>query len=52
MTSHMVGLAVEKHPELAKEVVQRGHEASAHGKTWNPIYMLSREEEKPPSTRE
>ncbi|HEY3840443.1 MAG TPA: twin-arginine translocation signal domain-containing protein, partial [Bryobacteraceae bacterium] len=23
MTSHMVGLAVEKHPQLAKEIVQR-----------------------------
>jgi peptidoglycan/xylan/chitin deacetylase (PgdA/CDA1 family) len=46
MTSHMVGLAVEKHPDLAKEIVQRGHEAAAHGQTWAPIYSLSREEEK------
>ncbi len=46
ITSHMVGLAVEKHPQLAKEIVQRGHEASAHGETWAPIYMLSREQEK------
>src|SRR5215813_561892 len=29
VTSHMVGLAVEKHPALAKEIVQRGHEAAA-----------------------
>src|ERR1700674_83481 len=28
-TSHMVGMAVEKHPALAKEIVQRGHEAAA-----------------------
>ena len=28
VTSHMVGQAVEKHPELAKEIVQRGHEAA------------------------
>jgi len=27
----MVGQAVEKHPELAKEIVQRGHEAAGHG---------------------
>ena len=27
VTSHMVGQAVEKHPELAKEIVDRGHEA-------------------------
>lgn len=46
ITSHMVGLAVEKHPQLAREIVQRGHEASAHGETWAPIYMLPRAEEK------
>lgn len=46
MTSHMVGLAVEKHPELAKEIVQRGHEAAAHGQTWAAIYSLPRAEEK------
>jgi peptidoglycan/xylan/chitin deacetylase (PgdA/CDA1 family) len=46
MTSHMVGLAVEKHPKLAKEIVDRGHEAAAHGQTWAPIYMKSRDEEK------
>lgn len=27
VTSHMVGSAVEKNPALAKEIVQRGHEA-------------------------
>ena len=46
ITSHMVGMAVEKHPELAKEIVHRGHEAAAHGQTWAPIYMRTREEEK------
>jgi peptidoglycan/xylan/chitin deacetylase (PgdA/CDA1 family) len=46
MTSHMVGLAVEKHPELAKEIVQRGHEAAAHSQSWAPVYALSREDEK------
>jgi peptidoglycan/xylan/chitin deacetylase (PgdA/CDA1 family) len=46
MTSHMVGLAVERHPELAREIVQRGHEAAAHGQTWAPIYSLSRADEK------
>lgn len=33
VTSHMVGRAVELNPELAKEVVARGHEASGHGHT-------------------
>lgn len=46
ITSHMVGLAVEKHPDLAKEIVQRGHEAAAHAQTWAAIYDKSREEEK------
>jgi peptidoglycan/xylan/chitin deacetylase (PgdA/CDA1 family) len=46
VTSHMVGLAVEKHPALAKEIVQRGHEAAAHAQTWAAIYDKPREEEK------
>src|SRR2546426_11305935 len=28
VTSHMVGQAVERHPELAKEIVERGHDAA------------------------
>ena len=36
VTSHMVGQAVEKHPALAKEIVDRGHEAAGHGQTWEP----------------
>jgi peptidoglycan/xylan/chitin deacetylase (PgdA/CDA1 family) len=46
VTSHMVGLAVEKHPALAKEIVQRGHEAAAHAQTWAAIYDKSRADEK------
>jgi peptidoglycan/xylan/chitin deacetylase (PgdA/CDA1 family) len=42
----MIGKAVELAPELAKEIVRRGHEAAAHGRTWSPSYNLSREEEK------
>src|SRR5260370_28516452 len=33
-SSHMVGQAVEKHPALANEIVDRGHEATGHGQTW------------------
>ena len=33
VTSHMVGAAVDLHPALAKEIVQRGHEATGHGQT-------------------
>ena len=46
VTSHMVGLAVEKNPALAKEIVQRGHEPAAHGQTWSPIYASTAEQER------
>jgi len=46
VTSHMVGSAVLKNPALAKEIVQRGHEAAAHGMNWSSEYAMSYEEEK------
>jgi peptidoglycan/xylan/chitin deacetylase (PgdA/CDA1 family) len=46
VTSHMVGSAVLKNPELAKEIVDRGHEAAAHGMDWNSQYNMSYEDEK------
>lgn len=46
VTSHMVGAAVDLHPALAREVVQRGHEAAAHGQTWTPQFSMTREEER------
>lgn len=46
VTSHMVGSAVLKNPKLAKEIVDRGHEAAAHGMNWNSQYNLSYEAEK------
>jgi peptidoglycan/xylan/chitin deacetylase (PgdA/CDA1 family) len=45
-TSFMVGTAVEKHPDLAREIVRRGHEAAAHGRTWESTFALSRADEK------
>src|SRR5260370_25402201 len=36
VTSHMVAAPVEKHPALAKEIVQRGHDPAGHGKGWPP----------------
>ncbi|MFT4062339.1 MAG: polysaccharide deacetylase family protein [Edaphocola sp.] len=33
-TSFMVGKAVDNNPELAREIVRRGHEPAAHGKEW------------------
>jgi peptidoglycan/xylan/chitin deacetylase (PgdA/CDA1 family) len=46
MFDHMVGAAVEKHPALAKEIVQRGHEPSGHGQTWTPQYSMTPEQER------
>ena len=45
VTSHMVGAAVERHPTLAKEIVQRGHEPSGHGQSWSPQYSMTPEGE-------
>jgi peptidoglycan/xylan/chitin deacetylase (PgdA/CDA1 family) len=46
VTSHMVGATVDLHPSLAKEIVQRGHEASGHGQTWAAQYSMTPEEER------
>lgn len=46
VTSHMIGTAVLKNPAMAKEIVERGHEAAAHGMSWSPEYNLLYEEEK------
>jgi peptidoglycan/xylan/chitin deacetylase (PgdA/CDA1 family) len=36
VTSHIVGEAAEKYPEVAKEIAERGHEIAAHGMSWEP----------------
>jgi peptidoglycan/xylan/chitin deacetylase (PgdA/CDA1 family) len=46
LSSFMIGKAVETSPDLAQEIVRRGHEAAAHGQVWNNSYQLSRDEEK------
>lgn len=46
VTSHMVGKAVELQPDLAREVVKRGHEAAAHGQTWTPQFSMTPDEER------
>ena len=45
VTSHMIGEAARHHPELAREIVARGHEAAGHGPRWSSQYAMSREEE-------
>lgn len=51
VTSHMVGQAVEKSPETAREIVERGHEAAAHGHVWEPHWRMSSEEERDSYTK-
>jgi peptidoglycan/xylan/chitin deacetylase (PgdA/CDA1 family) len=46
VTSHMIGEATKRHPALAKEIVARGHEASAHGPRWSSQYAMNRDDER------
>lgn len=45
-TCHMSGSAVERNPHLAKEIVERGHEAAVHGQAWAPQYSVTADEER------
>jgi peptidoglycan/xylan/chitin deacetylase (PgdA/CDA1 family) len=46
VTSHMIGDAVKRHPQLAREIVARGHEAAGHGPRWSSQFAMSRDEER------
>jgi len=46
VSSFMIGQAVEKMPDLAREIVRRGHEAAAHGRTWENSYALDADDER------
>jgi len=46
VTSHMIGEAARRHPELAREIVNRGHEAAAHGPRWSSQYAMNRAQER------
>jgi len=46
LSSFMVGQAVDKAPDLAREIVRRGHEAAAHGRTWQNSYLLDPDTER------
>jgi peptidoglycan/xylan/chitin deacetylase (PgdA/CDA1 family) len=46
LSSFMIGKAVETSPDLAQEIVRRGHEAAAHGRVWDNSYQLPRDGEK------
>src|SRR6266853_6465303 len=46
LSSFMIAKAVETSPDVAREIVRRGHEAAAHGRVWDNSYQLTRDEEK------
>jgi peptidoglycan/xylan/chitin deacetylase (PgdA/CDA1 family) len=46
VTSFMIGTAVDRNPQVAAEIVGRGHEAAAHGREWSNQYFLDRDEER------
>jgi peptidoglycan/xylan/chitin deacetylase (PgdA/CDA1 family) len=46
LSSFMIGRAVDKAPDLAREIVRRGHEAAAHGRTWENSYALDPDAER------
>jgi peptidoglycan/xylan/chitin deacetylase (PgdA/CDA1 family) len=46
MTSMICGQSCERHPDLAKQIAQRGHECASHGRSHDIQYTLSREAER------
>jgi len=45
VTSHVVGAAAVKYPEIAKAIADRGHEIAAHGIAWDDQWDMSYEDE-------
>ena len=46
VTSHVVGLAAERAPTVAREIADRGHEIAGHGMTWEPHWRWSPDKER------
>ncbi len=46
VTSMMCGLSCERHPALAKEIAQRGHECGAHGSSHDVQFQMSLDDER------
>lgn len=44
VTSHMASAAVDRNPELAREIVERGHEAGVFGQSWASRVVTAEEE--------
>lgn len=45
-TSFMIGQTVDRYPELAREIVERGHEAGGRGRLHAPQFHLPKDEER------
>jgi len=45
VTSHVVGEAAIKYPEVARAIADGGHEIAAHGMAWDDQWKMSYEEE-------
>ena len=45
VTSHVVGAAAVKYPEVAKAIAEGGHEIAAHGMSWDNQWDMNYEEE-------
>ncbi len=46
VTSHMIGEAAQRNPALARDIVNRGHEAAGHGPRWSSQYAMTRAKER------
>ncbi len=46
VTSHVVGNAAVKAPQLVKEIHERGHEIAGHGMTWEPHWRWPADKER------
>lgn len=46
VSSFMVGQAVDRNPDVAREIAMRGHECAGHGARWIPQYAMSADEER------
>jgi peptidoglycan/xylan/chitin deacetylase (PgdA/CDA1 family) len=45
-SSFMTCMSVDRYPDIAREIVNRGHEAAAHGRRWAPLFNMAREVDK------
>lgn len=46
ITVSACAVALQRNPEVAKWIVEAGHETMAHGWRWSELWLMSREEEK------